>query len=89
MGKAQAASGSRQRGHNQTPLGIRVRAGVRQYICQPEEHMAGSEGFVADLASLVHITSRKRGVLPEVNVGIVSRGTVLNVLLDGLFVPAF
>jgi hypothetical protein len=54
-----------------------------------EEHMAGSRGFVADLASLVHISSRKSGILPEINVGIMARGTGLNVLLDGLFVPAF
>jgi hypothetical protein len=51
--------------------------------------MAGSRGFVADLASLIHITGRKSGVVPEINIRIVARGTILNVLLDGLFIPAF
>jgi hypothetical protein len=40
-----------------------------------EEHMAGSRGFVADLASLIHTTGHQGGVLPEINIGVVARGT--------------
>lgn len=53
-----------------------------------EQHVPATRRFMTDLAGLVNIPSCESRVLPEVNIGIVARGTVLNVLLNSLFIAA-
>jgi hypothetical protein len=51
-----------------------------------EKHGDASRDLVADLAGLIHIPFSQLRILPEVDVGVMARSAILDVLFDGLLV---
>jgi hypothetical protein len=51
-----------------------------------EKHGNASRDLVADLAGLIYIPFSQFRILPEVDIGVVARSAILDVLFDGLLV---